>query len=186
MTSVRDNIQSMMEKKLCYTLNYSQLKRICVNRSFKCKLRLSPFNEMESNVLTLPNTEHLNILMVVRASYLQQVENQTEKNRKSSNESEPSSSSTNKSDSYSSEENLLSKHKNQKNTTKNALNNCNSINNVTSTFNNNSYIRRETQNGPVPPLNLPPVPPPNVPVPPPNARILQGNNRRRRRRRRNT
>ncbi|KAK4879117.1 hypothetical protein RN001_007263 [Aquatica leii] len=66
--SVRDNIPHMLQTKNCFTLTKTQVDRLRVNNKFNCKLRLSRYNNIDFDLLTVPNTDVHTYIAGVRAS----------------------------------------------------------------------------------------------------------------------
>lgn len=72
----------LYRKENCYVLTKKKLKSICVNRKFNCKIRLSRFNSIDIRLLTIPNTDEINIVTGIRLSLLEEENNSLRKQLK--------------------------------------------------------------------------------------------------------
>ncbi|KAK5646072.1 hypothetical protein RI129_004536 [Pyrocoelia pectoralis] len=104
LVSVKDNIEHMILRKNCFLLTKNQLRILCVDRKFNCKLKLSHFNAMVPLPEAAPNLEQISVVAVIRKSLCEEEKKkfvktgeqfQDKKGKKGvSNDSQPQCSST--------------------------------------------------------------------------------------------
>ncbi|KAF5269209.1 hypothetical protein FQR65_LT02510 [Abscondita terminalis] len=72
LVSVRDNIIHMLQAKTCFVANKAQVNNLCVNKKFNCRLRLSRYNNLDFNLLTVGNPAIFDYVAMSRASLIEE------------------------------------------------------------------------------------------------------------------